>query len=287
LLPLSVIILTFNDENLIEDCLNSLESLSDDIHVVDSGSTDQTLQILSRYQVRIHSHPFENYAAQRNWAQDNLPVRYEWVLHLDSDERVSSELVQELQQFFSQANSGINGLMISRRTVFLGKWIRYGGHYPVYHLRVFKKAFGRCEDRLYDQHFVVSGNVVKMRGDIIDLVTSDLDTWMKKHIRWARLEALEQLHKSGSSSDRVLDELSSTPIGRRRRAKQSVYYRFPLFARAFAYFGYRYFLRLGFLDGRAGVIFHFLHGFWFRFYVDACIWEATHSSTKKERACTY
>lgn len=279
MLPLSIIVLCFNDELLIKDCLDSIDGISDDIHVVDSGSTDRTLEIVSDYQFQVHFHPFENYALQRNWSQDNLPLRYEWVLHLDSDERVSEELVQELERFFKGEYQSTNGLMVARRTVFLGKWIRYGGHYPVYHLRVFRKDFGRCEDRLYDQHFIVSGNVTKVHGDIIDLVTSNLDTWMKKHIRWAQLEALEQLRKPFTYNDRVLSDLQSTPIGRRRRAKQSLYYQLPLFLRSFMYFGYRYVLRFGFLDGTAGLIFHFLHGFWFRFYVDACIWEMSRHST--------
>ena len=186
--PISVIILSYNDEHSLQDALESVYGWVGEIHVVDSGSTDNTLAIARNYTENVTIHPFDNYAAQRNWAQDNLTLLYDWVLHLDADERVTPELQSAIAETFSGPNlNTFDGFLISRRAIFLGRWISHGGLYPVYHLRLFKKGTGRCEDRLYDQHFVTSGNVMKLSGDIIDNVTTDLETWTLRHVRLANL----------------------------------------------------------------------------------------------------
>ena len=167
------------------------------------------------------------------------------------------------------SNSEIDGYLISRRTIFMGKFIRYGGHYPVYHNRMFRIAKGMCETRLYDQHFIVDGIVEKLSGDIID-VTDDLDDWFNRHMKWAEMEA-EQILGKNKKNKLVESKLAGTPIERRRWMKNNLYYKMPLFLRCLIYFGYRYFVRLGVLDGYKGLIFHFLHGFWYRFKVDTCI----------------
>lgn len=274
LLPISVIVLTYNEATNLGACLDSVEAWVGEIFVVDSGSTDSTVEIACRYTQHVVSHAFENYAQQRNWAQDSLPLSYDWVLHIDADERVSPELAASIRHFFESEQTGsTTGAMFSRRTVFMGRWIRHGGHYPVYHTRLFRRDCGRCEDRLYDQHFVVAGRVVRLPGDLIDVLTSDLDTWSRRHLRWAMAEAREQMLEATNARSMLEPSLHSV-IGRRRWLRDRVFGRSPLFARAFLYFGYRYILRRGFLDGTEGLIFHFLHACWFRFYVDAQIWEA-------------
>ena len=272
-LPISVIVLTFNEEANIAACLQSVTEWASEVWVVDSGSTDRTLEIAQQYTDKIFVHEFVNYAAQRNWAQTNLPFRYEWVLHLDADERITTELYKAIQQFFlSSQHKQYNGAIFSRRTMFMGRWIKHGGHYPVYHTRLFRRDKGHCEERLYDQHFVVEQPVKKLDGDLIDILTSDLDTWSRRHIRWAGLEAAENTH-TGPQVDQVIARFSGNPIERRRWLRTKLFGRVPLFARAFGYFFYRYVLRRGFLDGTEGLIFHFLQACWFRFYVDAKIWE--------------
>jgi hypothetical protein len=153
----------------------------------------------------------------------------------------------------------------------MGRWIRHGGHYPSYHLRLFRRHKGRCEDRLYDQHFVVNGKVKPLDSDYLDIVATNLSTWTLRHARWADLEASEMLAQDDQRRQ-VRPDLLGNPIERRRWFRNT-YARCPLFARAFAYWSYRYLLRLGFLDGKEGLIFHFLQGFWFRFLVDAMIYE--------------
>lgn len=274
-LPISVIILTYNEEANITACLQSVCDWAGEIFVVDSGSTDRTIEFAQRYTANIVQHPFENYARQRNWAQESLPLAYEWVFHVDADERATPELVESLRQFFaSNEPSRIDGLLISRRSVFFGKPILHGAHYPAYHLRVFRRTACCCEDRLYDQHFVTTGTTRQICGDLIDIMTTDLATWTIRHARWGVLEAQEQLEQQTvHSKQQVIARVHGTPIERRRWLRTSVYGRAPLFLRAFGYFCYRYFVRLGFLDGVEGLIFHFLHGFWYRFYIDAQLYE--------------
>lgn len=274
-LPLSVIILTYNEEASIADCLLSVCGWAGEVFVVDSGSTDRTVEIVRQYTANIAEHPFENYAQQRNWAQEHLPLSFEWLFHIDADERVTPELVGELDHFFTSGMSNrVDAVLVRRRGIFLGRPMLHGGIYPVYHLRVFHHDKGRCEDRLYDQHFITDGRTHKLDGDLLCIVTTDLSDWMRRHVRWAILEAQEQLaSQSHREPNQVRARLHGTPIEQRRWLRNDVYGRAPLFFRAFGYFFYRYFLRLGFIDGYEGLIFHFLQGFWYRFYVDAHIYE--------------
>jgi glycosyltransferase involved in cell wall biosynthesis len=271
-LPISVVVLTYNEEKNLPDCLASLGDLAAEVFVVDSGSTDDTLDIARQHGAAVVIHPFENYSQQRNWALDHLPFTQEWVLHLDADHRLRPELRAELQGIFQNGPpADINGFLISRRTLFLEKWIRFGGHYPVYHAVLFRRHAGRCEEKLYDQHFKVEGKLQTLRGDIEDVITDSLTRFTERHNRWASLEAEYQvMRRSAPAGEQIEPALLGTPQQRRRYYK-GLYERLPLLLRPFLYFLVRYFLRLGFLDGRRGLVFHFLQGFWFRFLVDAKI----------------
>jgi glycosyltransferase involved in cell wall biosynthesis len=277
-IPVSVIILTFNEEKNIGACLQSLVDLVEEIFVVDSYSTDATLSIVKKYTNNIIQHPFENYSLQRNWALDNLPVSTDWIMNLDADHRVTPELAHELRLIFSSSISDtMNGFMASRRTIFMNKWIKNGGHYPVYHAILFRKGFGCCEDRIYDQHFVVNGETQILHGDIIDIITDSLSNFTARHNKWATLEAEEAMQFIGDTAKKsvIIPNRKGNPIEQRRWLRMK-YYTYPIFFRAFAYFIYRYFIKLGMMDGKEGLIFHFLQGFWFRFLVDAKIYEAKH-----------
>lgn len=272
----TVIVLTFNEEQRIIDCLDSLEGLGINVFVVDSFSTDGTVEILIRRGISFVQHSFENYAKQRMWAQANNPFSSKWVLHLDADERLTPEIRQWLVEEFPHLERSFDGFMFSRRTMFLGRWIRHGGHYPSYHLRLFKSALGRCESKAYDQHFVVDGRVKAVPGvDIIDIVTRSLTDFVSSHNRWSSLEAAEMADDFATLGE-VRPALVGNAIERRRWFKMRVFGRMPLLARSFFYFFYRYVLRLGFMDGREGLIFHVLQGFWFRFLVDAKYFEMMH-----------
>ncbi|SDI23073.1 glycosyltransferase family 2 protein [Mucilaginibacter sp. P25] len=283
---LDIIILTFNEEKNIGDCLQSAAALKANIYIVDSGSTDTTLAICQRYTQNVFSHPFENYAAQRNWALNNLPLTGTWVLNLDADHRVTPELAAQLNDIFSKPiDAETNGFLISRRTLFMGKWIKHGGHYPTYHANLFRRGFGHCEEKLYDQHFKVTGKTQVLKTDIIDVITDSLTSFIARHNHWATLEAQYLVEQQNT---KVVDDngklvhprLFGNPMERRRYMKNR-YESFPLFVRPVIYFTIRYFIKLGFLDGKTGLVFHFLQGFWFRFLIDAKIYELQKESKKQ------
>lgn len=273
-LPISVIVLTYNEENNIGDCLESVHGWVEDVFVVDSYSGDKTLEITRKYTDKIHKHPFENYSTQRNWALENLPIKSEWILNLDADHRVTEQLRTELSNLFSEGiDENIKGFLISRRTIFMGRWIKHGGHYPVYHGILFRKGYGYCENRLYDQHFVIEGQVKTLKADLIDIITDSLTKFVERHNKWATLEAIESLtQETSNKSNTIKPDIFGNAI-EKRRFFRDLYSRLPLFIRSFLYFFYRYFLKFGFLDKKEGLIFHFLQGFWFRFLVDAKIYE--------------
>ena len=282
-LDLTIVVLTYNEELNLPDCLASVEPLGCEVLVVDSGSTDGTMEIAERANAHVFEHAFENYGAQRNWAQANLPIHTEWVLHLDADERLTPELLASIRVAVEDPSPDTNGYLLRRRTVFLGRWIRHGGLYPTYHARLFRKDKGRCEDRLYDQHYLVEGKVEKLSGDMID-TTPRLAAWTSSHVRWAQAEAREQT-MVGEQEGRLVGRAFGSPIEKRRWMRQRVYDRLPFLVRPFLYFGYRYFLRLGFLDGVPGLVYHFLQGCWYRFQVDAFIVEMrSHAATHSDPA---
>jgi glycosyltransferase involved in cell wall biosynthesis len=272
---LSIIILTHNEEKNIEACLKSVLDLNCPIFLVDSGSTDNTLKIVEEFPVQLSHHPFQNYGQQRNWALKNLPIATPWVLNMDADHRITPELASEIKQVLTKPiEENTKGFLISRRTIFLGQWMKHGGHYPVYHAILFKKDFGHCEDKLYDQHFVVNGHCQTLKSDMIDTLTDSLQSFTERHNRWSTLEAEDQFYKYTLKNKTGL--VKAKALGnaqQRRRYAKSIYEKFPLFVRPFIYFFVRYFLKLGFLDGKKGLVFHFLQGFWFRFLVDAKIYE--------------
>jgi glycosyltransferase involved in cell wall biosynthesis len=277
---LGVIVLTHDEERNLPALLESISSLDFELFVMDSGSSDATVGIAKAAGATVWTHPFDNYAAQRNRAQEKIPDRIEWVLHLDADERLTPELGDEIQALVARGFGGASGYMLRKRTIFMGRWIRHGGHYPSFHLRLFRRDKGRCEDRLYDQHYVVDGHVDRLRNDYLDVVSSDVQTWTLRHARWALLEA-EEIQNPSTGEIRVAPRLLGNPIERKRWLRERVLYRPPLFLRSFLHFFYRYIFRLGFLDGKEGLIFHFLQGCWYRFLVDAVIFERTRTSGRE------
>lgn len=271
MLPISVVILTFNSADTIGATVASARALSDDVHVVDSGSTDATLDIVRAAGARVASHPFESYGAQRNWAIATLALRHPWQLHLDADERVTPELAAELRALFAGDGppAAIAGYYVPRLVHFHGQPIRHGGMWPIHHMRLFRTGRGRCEDRKYDQHFYVDGATGTLRAPMIDDIRLSLGEWTARHNRWADAEVDEILAPSGSG---VIQPGSGDPVAE-KRALRGRYNRAPLFWRALGLFLYRYVLRLGFLDGRWGLVFFVLQTFWFRFLVDAKLHE--------------
>lgn len=276
-LPISVIILTYNEEKNIEECLKSIEGWVEYIFIVDSYSDDLTLEIATKYTDKIFQHSFENQAKQLNWALDNLPIKTDWILRMDADEKVMPALRDELKDKLNTLDGDITGLYIKRRVYFMGKWIKHGGYYPTWLLRIWRRDKSYCEERWMDEHMkVVEGKVSFLDGDIIDENKKDLHWWIGKHNSYATREAIDILNLKYGFLDyntTIPPKLLGSQEQRKRWIKEKIYANLPLFVRPFLYFIYRYIIKLGFLDGGEGLIWHFLQGFWYRFLVDAKIYE--------------
>ena len=279
-IPVSFIVLTQDEELNIDPCLRSFADWAGEIFLVDSGSSDRTIEIAAKYTDKIVHHPFDNYSLQRNWAEEHLPLSFEWVFHIDADERVSPELGNAIRKLFANPikSTDVVGFLICRRIEFLGKHIKHGGIYPTYHCRLYRRGLGRCEEKEYDQHFIVNGRKEIIGGDLIEVTATSLFSWTARHNRWALMEANQLVKNKDIQQHQIINpQLFRSPIERRRWFKSSLYEKAPLFLRSFLYFFQRYVIRGGFLDGPKGLIYHLLHGFWFRFYIDACIYEKRQS----------
>ena len=270
----TVILLSYNSRDTLGATLRCARLVSDEIFVVDSYSQDETLDLARSLGAIVVQHPFEHYGAQRNWAIDNLPITRPWQLHLDADELLDDELVASIKALPEEPEH--SGYFLPRYVRFLGRVLRHGGMSPTWHLRLFRTGDGRCEDRKYDQHFIVArGTTGQLQGTMVDDIRMTLSEWTARHNRWADGEVAEL--DSTETTGRLRPDARGNPAQRKRYLRQK-YNQLPLFVRPFGLFVYRYFFRLGFLDGTEGFIFWVLQTFWFRFLVDAKIWERSHAA---------
>jgi glycosyltransferase involved in cell wall biosynthesis len=284
----TTIILTFNSEVSVGQVVESCRALSKRVLVVDSYSTDRTLEIARDLGCEIVQHEFINYSAQRNWAQSYAELEpQEWVLHLDSDEVLSPELAESMQRVVAKDDAEVRGYLVRRLSYFLGHPIRYGSLNPSWHLRLYRAADGQCEDRLYDQHYIVSGKTERLNGPLLDLQLVSIEKWTAAHNRWSTAEAEEARRQMQSINNPEEGVLPANLMGdirmKKRWLKNNLWYKSPLFLRAFIFFFYSYVIRLGFLDGKVGLVYHVLQSFWFRFLVDAKILEQRREQTADRR----
>ncbi len=269
-LPVTLVVLTYNEERNLRACLDSLSPFVFEAIVVDSGSTDQTLEIAAAAGARIVSHPFESHARQWTWALANAGIRTDWVLALDADQRATPGFVHEIAALLATPRrDGAAGCFVVRRQVFRGRWIKHGGYYPKRLLKLFRRdAVWIDEGELVDHHFRVHGRTVNLRGEIVEenLNENAIATWIAKHNRYAVLQAREEFDRTNASAA-LRARFFGSP-DERVLWKKRVWARLPLFVRPCLYFVYRYIVRLGFLDGRQGFVFHVLQAFWYRLLVD-------------------
>jgi glycosyltransferase involved in cell wall biosynthesis len=264
---LAVIILTYNEEANLAQALSSVAGWSAETFVLDSLSTDRTLAIANQYDCHVVQHRFENYAAQRNFALEHLPIRSEWIFFLDADEWVSEGLRREITDLIASAPQE-NGFYVNRRFIWLGRWIRRG-YYPSWILRLFRHHRGRCEDRAVNEQIIVEGATGYLANDLIHEDRRGIGDWIVKHNGYASREALGLLRTMPDSSYREADaRLFGPQAGRKRWIRQRVWNRLPPLVRPAGYFFYRYVLRFGFLDGLPAFTFHFLQALWYPMLID-------------------
>ena len=276
---ITVIILTKNEENNITQCINSVKTWVDRIVVVDSGSIDRTIEISSALGAEIYQHqPFIDYAKQFNWALDNVGVTTTWVFRLDADEVVPQDLQDEIVSSLRRHHDDdVNGMMMRYKVFFMGKFLTHGGIYPFLKITIFKYGKGRFEDRSMGEHIVLSeGRVCDLKHDCLHYDFKNLDSWIDKHNWYATREVKDYYDIRSGRMNAVLDGQPE----KAKKLRDGVYYKLPKFLRARLYFWYRYYLKLGFLDGKAGYVHAFLQAYWYRFLVDAKIMEVELNSKK-------
>ncbi len=257
----------------IRRCLENVNRIARKVYVIDCFSTDGTQEIARELGAEVVEHKWPgNQAEQFNWALDNIQIDTEWILRLDADEYMMPELVDELQRVLPVMPDAVTGVVFKRRHIFMDKWMK-GGIYPVKILRLFRRGYGRYEQRLMDEHVVLSaGEEYECQNDFCDHNLNNLSWFCKKHVDYAVREAAELLDlEFGLTSHSTAGKLSEQANAKRR--KKHSYARKPLFWRSFAYFMYRYFLKGGWRDGKEGFIFTFIQGWWYRTLVDAKIYE--------------
>ncbi|MEI6065918.1 MAG: glycosyltransferase family 2 protein [Methylococcaceae bacterium] len=274
---ISVIILTHNEALHIERCIKSLQSIAQQIFIVDSFSTDNTVQIAESLGAKVFQRPWKNYADQFQWGLDNCPIQTSWVMRMDADEYLESPLLEEIIHKFPDLPGDINGIYLKRKHHFLGRWIKHGDRYPLVLLRIWKTGLAHIENRWMDEHIVLdSGNAVTFSGDFVDDNINTVEWFIEKHNRYASREMVDILNHKYQlfTRDESIDDAKTGQAKIKRFVKESLYNKLPLFVRPVLYFFYRYILRLGFLDGAEGFAYHFMQGLWYRCLVDLKCLEA-------------
>ncbi len=278
MLDLSVIILTYNEEIHIKRCLDIICPVAKDVFVIDCFSKDRTVEIAQSYanvHILQHEWPVTKYAGQFNWALENAPITTKWVMRLDADEYPLPDLIEEMQAKIPSLGDDITGIVLRRRHIFMGKWVKRGV-YPIKLIRIFRYGKAMCEQRFMDEHIqLLEGQYVEFEHDFCDENIHDISWYCHKHVEYAAREAVDlldiELDLTGTATADC-DRHICTQSEKKRRLKHS-YAKKPLFWRSFAYFIYRYFLRGGFLDGKEGFLFAFIQGWWYRTLVDIKILE--------------
>lgn len=293
MLDLSVVILTGNEELHIRRCLENVCDIAQEVFVVDCLSKDRTVEIAKEFSnvtVLEHAWPPTKYAGQFNWALENADIKTKWVLRLDADEYLLPELKQELTQKLQSLPDDVTGLVIKRRHIFMGKWMKRGT-YPVKLLRIFRNGKAICEQRLMDEHIqLLEGGSIELDNDFCDHNLNNLSWFCHKHVDYAIREAVDlldiELNLTGVAKTDEGKHISKQ--AEQKRAKKHSYAKKPLLWRSFAYFCYRYFLKGGCLEGKEGFLWSFLQGWWYRTLVDAKVFEIKRACGKdKDKMSEY
>ncbi len=272
----TVLILTHNEEQHIQRCIESVKGFASDIVVVDSFSDDLTVDIAKSLGARVFKNSWTNYATQFQWGLDNTDIATEWVMRLDADEYLETNTEIILKEL-SKLSVVTTGVYIKRKYYFLGQWIKYGAMYPIYVLRIWRNGTGRIENRWMDEHIVLDhGGSTMLNFDIVDDNKNSVSWWIDKHNSYATREMVDILNNKYSflPTDNALKTSATSQAKLKRILKEEVYSKLPIFVRPFLYFIYRYIFKLGFLDKKKGFAFHYMQGYWYRSLVDLKVLEA-------------
>lgn len=280
---LTTIILTFNEEKNIADAINSVKDVSKRVVVIDSFSTDKTVEIAKSLGAEIFQNKWINYATQYQFGINVSNIKTKWILRLDADERLTNQSAKEINELCdNNANTDVNGIIIRLEVNFLGKSLKHGGIYPLKVLRIYKNNIGYIESRNMDEHIVLKeGKTIEMKTDCLHHDYKDLSTWIDKHNKYSSREVIDY-YENIESEKELISLNKSAKI--KRFIKFNIYYKLPLGTRAHLYYLYRYYFKMGFLDGKEGKIFAFMQAYWYRFLVDAKIFEKKKLVNENEKS---
>lgn len=276
-MSVSVVILAYNEERHIARAIESVKPFAKEVFVIDSFSKDATAEIARGLGAQVLQNPFINYARQFQWALDNAPLSGDWIMRLDADEIIEPALAAEIVDRIPGLGSDVAGIDLKRKHIFLGRWIRHGGRYPLILTRIWRRGQGKVEDRWMDEHVVVwGGRTVLFDKPFSDHNLNDLGFFTDKHNKYATREAVDVLNQRYdlfATDDDLTADGASSQASLKRRIKEKVYNRIPFPLSTLSYVLFRYVVQLGFLDGREGLIYHVLQGYWYRFLVGAKVLE--------------
>ena len=258
-----VVILTNTCEKIIKNTISKAKKISKNIVVVDSGSKDKTLSIVKKLKCKIYKRKFTNYSDQRNFIIKKCNKIYDWQLHIDSDELLSEELTRNINSILKENNKNYS-YIIKRDVYFLSKKLRFGGS-SNWHLRLFPSYTTFCEKKEYDSHFISNIETKKIKGSLLDKNIKNLTDWISSHNFWSSLAIKDRNNKNLFL---VKSNLFGNNIERTRFFKNLIL-SLPLGLKGLTLFFVKYFLMLGFLDGKVGFIYIFLNSFWFHTLTDA------------------
>ena len=272
---ITALIITKNEEIHIERCINNIKKLVSDVLIIDSFSNDNTIEIAKKLNIKFIQNKFINHAKQFNFGLSQLSQDTDWVLKIDADEILTSSLIAEIKNKLPQLDKNINGIYIKRHLVFQDTLIKYGRLSPVRLLRLFRFQKGKCDNRWVDEKIKVEGKTVQFKEYIVDQNLKSLSEWVRKHDRYSSAEALNYLLIKYNSlfNDIEQSQLNYETLSVVSLKSRNLYAKLPFIIRAFIIFSYRYFFCLGFLHGKAGLIYFFLQSLWYRILVDAKILE--------------
>jgi glycosyltransferase involved in cell wall biosynthesis len=265
----TVVILTHNEEVHVRRAVSHLDGWAADVFVVDSLSTDATREIAAEAGAQVYTHAFVDYASQREWALRELPYRTEWVLFLDADEMVSPEMMDEIGRELAAVPEGVDGFYVKWRFYWMGRWLRHGGVYPTWVMRLVRHRRARCDTRSVNEHVQVEGTTRRLSTDLLHVDLKPLSEWIAKHNRYATLEAREQVKALRAGRGEKTGRFFGRQHERKQWLRENVWeVAVPSLMRPFVWFAYAYVFRLGFLDGVPGLTFHLLQGFSYRLMIE-------------------
>ena len=284
----SFIILTYNEEIHLPRLIESIRSLNAAIYVLDSGSTDNTISIARNAGAKILQNAFENHPKQWDFALKNFDIQTPWIICLDADQVVTPQLYERLAHFKDEDYRGIDGIYFSRKNFFKGRWIKHGGYYPFYLLKMIRFGTGYSDlNENMDHRFIVPGKTLIWKNGYIleeNLKENKISFWIDKHNRYSNLVAIEEVERMAALRKQTIKpKFWGSPDERTAWLKQ-LWWKLPRYVRPMIYFSYRMIFQLGILDGATGIIFHFLQGFWFRLVVDIKIDEILQAEKKSQVA---